>query len=274
MSNSAATSLGLMLKAWRTQRHYTQLKLAELATISAKHLSFVETGRASPSREMVLRLAAALDVPLGVRNSMLMAAGYAPIHPTRDLSVDDTMVRVRAILSRLIERHEPYPAVVVLRNGELVLANNGMSRLMHFLGLAPAVKDGGRPNLMLSIFDPNGIRPYVLDWPDCARIALRRLARDADALGGDPELLGLIERISKIPGVPTDWRHVCKWDESVPCMSFSLVRDGVRLNFISTMTSFGTPQDVTLQGLTIESFFPSDEETEERWREITTTRLA
>ena len=139
------------------------------------------------------------------------------------------------------------------------------------IGLGTAPADQPRPNRLLSVFDPNGLRPYIANWPDVARVTLRRLSRDADALGGDPELLGLIDRILKMPDVPTDWRSTCKWDESVPCMSFALVRGNERLHLMSLITSFGTPQDVTLQGLTIESFFPADDAAERRWMEIVQT---
>jgi transcriptional regulator with XRE-family HTH domain len=266
MSSTEATLLGRLLKQWRAQRQYSQVKLAELAEVSTKHLSFVETGRTNPSREMVLRLAAALDVPLGVRNSLLNAAGFASIHPARDVTDNDAMARIRVVLAKSLERHEPHPAVVISRRGDLLLANRGMQYLNSFLGLVPSAQP--RPNLMLSMFDPNGLRPFIADWPDVARFALRRLSRDADALGGDPELLELIEQICKMPGVPTDWRHVCKLDETLPCLSFALIRGNVQLHWMSTITSFGTPQDVTLHGLTIESFFPADDATETRWLEI------
>ena len=257
--------VGRLLKRWRGIRHLSQLDLALTAGVSARHVSFVETGRAEPSRELLVRLAGALDLPLAERNALLVAAGYAPRHPARPLS-SDALARVRHVLERMLDQHEPYPALALDGHWNLLLANAAFGRLLAFLEAAPAAGEAAEPpNLFLSIFDPAGLRRYLEDWEDSARMALRRAYREDAARGGDRGMQALIQRALAFPGVPRDYLVVGSADEDLPCFTFTLAHRGVRLTWFSTLTTFGTAQDVTVQGLNLESYFPADEKTERAW---------
>lgn len=269
MSGGAISAVGRLLKRMRAQRGLSQLRLSLRADLSSRHLAFVETGRAKPSRDTVVRLANALDVPLVERNALLVAAGFAPIHPTSALD-SEALARVRSILERLLRATEPYPALAAQRDGRIVAANVGFFRLLRFLGV-PAPAD---LNLFVAAFEPTGLRRHLRDWERLAGVMLRRLRREADALGGDEAILGLIARLERYPGVPSDWQCSGSPAEVLPCLTFTMERDGRALSWVSTITMFGTPQDVTVQGLGLESFFPADEETERDWLAISAAGAA
>jgi transcriptional regulator with XRE-family HTH domain len=263
---SRLSPVGELLRRWRALRHLSQLDLGLRVDVSARHISFVETGRAEPSREMILRLADGLDLPLAERNALLTAAGYAPLHPARSLA-SAQMTRVRAVLGRLLGNHEPYPALALDARWDLVEANAAALRLFTWLEAPLAAAPDRPPNLLWAMFDPAGLRPYVADWPDAARFTLRRVHRELTARGGDDATQALLMRILQLPGVPQDWQYAGRVEEELPFLTFTLVKDDLRLAWLSTITTFGSPQDVTLQGLQIESFFPADDPTETRWRQ-------
>jgi transcriptional regulator with XRE-family HTH domain len=234
----------------------SQLDLALDADVSSRHLSFVETGRSQPSREMVLRLAEALEVPLRERNALLLAAGYAPVYRETDLGAPE-MVDARLAVEFILAKQEPYPAIVVDRHWNLLLANAATHR---FLALFLPGPPAGPVNVMRLMFDPRGVRPFVENWEEVARHLVERLHREA-AGPADEATRTLLEELLGYPGVPSDWRTPQLDRVPAPLLSIVYRKGDLRLGVFSTITTFGTPQDVTLQELRIECFFPADEAT-------------
>jgi transcriptional regulator with XRE-family HTH domain len=255
----AATTgqVGTLLRHWRAARRVSQLDLALDADVSSRHLSFVETGRSQPSREMVLRLAEALQVPLRERNSLLLAAGYAPVYRETDLGAPE-MREARQAVEFILAQQEPYPAVVVDRHWNLLLANQATHR---FLALFLPGPPAGPPNAMRLMFDPQGLRPFVENWEDVAAHLIERVHRDAAGAPPNAPTRALLEELLAYPGVPTRWRTPQMDRAPSPLLSIAYRKDDLRLSVFSTITTFGTPQDVTLQELRIECFFPADETT-------------
>lgn len=258
--NPAATSpVGGILKQWRGLRGLSQLELAHDANTSARHLSFVETGRARPSREMVQRFAEALDMPLRERNALLLAAGFAAVYRERPLD-DDAMVQARRALEFILKAHEPFPALVMSRTWDLLAANQAAGRLMAWLGAGNAPV-GTPPNVLRLLLHPDGLRPYIADWESAAASLIAR-ARREDGPAGDETMARLLDEVLQYPGIPRKWRAPDFDAEVLPLLPLTFEKDGVRSSWFTTIATFGTPQDITLQELRIESFFPADEETE------------
>lgn len=251
--------VGSILKQWRGLRGLSQLELAHDANTSARHLSFVETGRARPSREMVQRFAEALDMPLRERNALLTAAGFAALYRERPLD-DDAMAQARRALELILKAHEPFPAVIMSRTWDLVAANQAAGRLMAWLGAgnAPA---GTPPNVLRLLLHPDGLRPHIADWETAAASLISR-ARRENGPAGDEAMESLLDEVLAYPGVPRKWRAPDFEAEVLPLLPLTFEKDGVRSSWFTTIATFGTPQDITLQELRIESFFPADEETE------------
>ncbi len=253
----APSPVGRVLRDWRGLRGLSQLDLALAAEISSRHLSFVETGRAQPSRELLRRLGEAMEVPLRAHNELATAAGFAA--PFRETPLGHSgLARARQALDLILGQQEPYPAIVLDRYWNMVMGNAAAGRL--FALFLPAAPDAGGINIMRIMFDPEAARPYVVDWPIVARAMISRARREAAALGPDAEAEALIEEMLSYPGVPRDWATPGEADEA-PFLTLTLEKDGLRLSWFSTMTTFGTAQDITLQELYIESFFPADDET-------------
>jgi transcriptional regulator with XRE-family HTH domain len=237
----------------------SQFALALEADVSPRHVSFVETGRATPSREMVLQLTAALDVPLRERNAFLLAAGYAPVF--RESSLDAPELRaVRSALDAILAKQEPYPAIVMSRHWDLLGSNGGASRFFGFL-LGASTPDSPM-NVVRLMFDPAGLRPYVLDWETVAESLVRRVHREAVGAVPDEATMTLLNEVLAFPGVPGRWARPDAASIQVPVIPVSFQKDGKRFNFFSAVTTLGTPQDVTLQEIRIECFFPLDPATE------------
>ena len=259
--NALATSLsvGTLLRDWRTRRHLSQLDLAGEAEVSTRHLSFVETGRALPSREMVLRLAHRLEVPLRERNRLLIAAGYAPMYGERPLD-DPAMAAARPAVELVLKGHEPYPALATDRHWNLVSYNRAVPPL--FAGVDPELLQPPLNVLRLSLH-PRGMAPRIVNLGAWRAHLLERL-RQQIAASADPALIALADELHGYPG-PADEEHrpVAEQNVVVP-----LVLDTPEgpLSFISTCTVFGTPIDVTLSELALETFFPADAQTAERLR--------
>jgi transcriptional regulator with XRE-family HTH domain len=247
-------TVGKLLREWRTRRHLSQMALASDAAVSTRYLSFIETGRARPSREMVLHLAEELQVPLRDRNGLLMAAGYAPFFPQRSLE-DEEMAPVREAVDRFLEAHLPYPAAVVDRHWNLVAANEGISRLTK--GVAPELLEPPA-NVFRIALHPQGMAPRILNFAEWSGSIMARVSRQA-AVTGDPELQELYDELSQYPGVSIE-RHV---DGSEPVLMHRLRLADQDLSFFSTVTTFGTALDVTLAELTLEAFYPADAGTRE-----------
>jgi len=259
-SNASAAQggdVGALLRHWRTARRISQLDLSLEAEVSSRHLSFVETGKAQPSREMVLRLAEALEVPLRERNALLLAAGYAPVYRETGLEAPE-MAAARRAVEFILAQQEPYPAVVLDRHWNLLMANAATGR---FLARFPECAVPGRPNAMRLLFHPQGLRPFVEDWEGVAGIMIQRLHREVAGAQSGAETQELLEELLGYTGVPSRWQRPELDRPPAPLVAVSYRREGIRLSFFSTITTFGTPQDVTLQELRIESFFAADEAT-------------
>jgi transcriptional regulator with XRE-family HTH domain len=247
---------GDLLREWRQRRRLSQLGLALDAEVSAKHLSFVETGRAQPSREMVLRLAERLDVPLRERNALLLAAGFAPLYRERPL-VDPALESARRAVDRLLAAHEPYPALALDRHWNLVLANRLVAPLM--AGAAAHLVQAPINVLRLSLH-PHGVAPRIVNLAQWRTHLLQRLQRQVET-SGDPELAALLEELREYPVQGSAMDASEEFEATDVVVPLQLATDGGVLSFFSATTIFGSPVDVTLAELAIESFFPADAST-------------
>jgi transcriptional regulator with XRE-family HTH domain len=245
------------LKWWRGHRGLSQLALAMQCEISQRHLSFLELQRASPSREMVDRLATALGIPLRQHNALLLAAGLAPQWPERDLAAPD-LVDVTSALDYMLAQQEPYPAVVVDRHWNLLRANAGAVRLMEFL-VGP-LTPGSPINLADALVAPDVLRPYLANWADVVRHFIRSIEADA-ATDGLDQSQALLERLMGYGGVREALRSAASGEPRSPVLAMHFEKDGRSLRLFTTIATLGTPQDVTLQELRIECFFPTDDST-------------
>ena len=252
-----ATSPGVggLLRDWRQRRRLSQLDLALSAEVSARHLSFVETGRSRPSRELVIHLAEHLEVPLRDRNSLLLAAGYAPVYRQTPIDADE-MTPVRDALDKIVRSREPFPAVVVDRRWDLV-ASNGPALAILTDGVAPELL--ARPaNALRVSLHPEGMAQRIVNFTEWADHLLERLDRQI-AVSGDAELSALADELRTYPGVGRDDRSTDLAGRLfVPLV---LRHHGRELRFFSTVATFGTALDITMAELAIESFFPADEAT-------------
>ena len=240
-------AVGPLIKTWRTRRRLSQLDLALEAGVSARHLSFVETGRSKPSEQMVLHLAEHLEVPLRERNRLLLAAGYAPVYAQRPLGAPE-LAPVKQALDQLLKAHEPFPAVVIDRSSTLVAANRAVQMLLEGVAphlLAPPV------NVLKLALHPEGMAPRIENLGEWRAHLLHDLAALRDQTG-DEELHALYDELTSYPGPQAEPRAT--HDVFVP-----LKIDG--LTFLSTRTTFGTAMDVTVAELAIEAFYPADEAT-------------
>jgi transcriptional regulator with XRE-family HTH domain len=243
--------VGSLLRDWRQRRRLSQLDLALEAGVSARHLSFVETGRSRPSAEMVLLLAEQLDVPLRDRNQLLLAAGYAPVYGQRGLG-EPEMGPVRDTLDLVLRGHEPYPAAVLDRHWGLVAGNGAVALLTH--GVAPELLEPPVNVLRLSLH-PEGMAPRIVNLAQWRAHLLDRLGRQAVSTG-DPALAALFDELSKLPGGgPPGTIDLAAGEIAVP---LRLRAGDAVLSFISTNTTFETATDITVAELSIESFFPAD----------------
>jgi transcriptional regulator with XRE-family HTH domain len=256
-AKSQGVHIGDHLRQWRQRRHLSQLDLAGEAEISARHLSFVETGRAAPSRDMVLRLAERLDVPLRERNVLLVAAGFAPAFPQRALD-DPALKSARQAIDLVLKAHEPNPALAVDRHWNLVSANRMVLPLLE--GIAPRLL--GQPfNVLRLSFHPEALAPRTVNLGEWCAHLLERLQRQCEATA-DPELIKLYHELKTYP-IPARSAPLAADSVAIP---FRMRLSGEVLSFISTTMIFGTPVDITLSEIAVETFFPADDFTAERMR--------
>jgi transcriptional regulator with XRE-family HTH domain len=254
-------SFGERLRWWRERRGLSQLDLADTAGTSQRHLSFLESGRTTPSREMVLRLAAALDVPLRQQNGLLLAAGYAPAWRESDLAAPE-LAKVSDALDYMLAQQEPYPGVVVDRRWNLLRPNAGARRLTEFLAGPPPANPAppGPVNLAEALVSPEGLRPFIVNWEEVALYFLRSVQADAIA-DGTPETAALLKRLLAYPGLPALARALPPEDPKAPVLAMHFRKGETSLRTFTTIATLGTPLDVTLQEIRIECFFPVDKET-------------
>lgn len=250
--------VGALLRHWRETRRVSQLDLALDAGISTRHLSYVETGRARPSTEMIVRIATALQVPLRERNALLLAAGYAPLYRQNSLEAPELEEAKRAIDFLLIQQ-EPYPAFVVDRYWNILMMNRGTQRLFSFF---PTLVLPERPNAIRLAFRPDGLRPFIANWEDLAARLIQRVHREAVTVGpSDSQMAAFLDELLSYPGVPSRWRTPDLASAPPPFLTIDYRWNECAVRLFSMITTFGTPQDLTLQELRIESFFPADEST-------------
>lgn len=259
LDKARPNAFGDHLREWRQRRHLSQLDLAGDAEISARHLSFVETGRAAPSRDMVLRLAERLDVPLRERNVLLVAAGFAPAFPNRSLD-DPALAAAHQAVETILKAHEPYPALAVDRHWNLISANRMVMPLLG--GVAPSLLE--LPiNVMRLSFHPEGLAPQTVNLAEWCAHLLERLHRQIEATA-DPVLVALYDELKSYP-IPARGAPRVNPADSV-AVPFQMRMGKDVLSFISTTMIFGTPVDITLSELALETFFPADELTAEKMR--------
>jgi transcriptional regulator with XRE-family HTH domain len=248
--------LGTLLRQWRRSRNVSQLELAMRADTSQRNVSFVESGRTHPSREMVLKLTDALDLPLRARNEVLLAAGYAPFYPDRSLTGAGMELPYR-MLERMLAHHEPYPAMVLDAGWNVVMHNRAAGRIFERSVAAPALAEFSSPkglNFLRLVCDPRGMRNRIRNWPHVGRALLARLRREALAYPDGPSesLLRDLLTHNQLPQFSAGEPPL----EAVMSVELDLGDDCLRL--FNTLTTFGTPQDIVLQELRIEMSFPAD----------------
>jgi len=253
MSSVQRLPVGQLLRDWRKRRHLSQLDLASEAEISSRHLSFLETGRSQPSREMVLRLARHLEVPLRDRNELLVAAGYAPVFKATPLD-DPTLQAARKVIDLLLRGHEPYPALAVDRHWNMLSSNRTVPLLLGAVDpslLKPPV------NVLRLTLHPGGLVSRIANLAEWRSHLFARLRRQID-LSSDPVLVDLLQELSSYPAPSQAESPAPETDFGGVAIPFQLSTDQGVLSFITTTSVFGTPVDITLSELAMESFFPAD----------------
>jgi transcriptional regulator with XRE-family HTH domain len=258
--------IGPLLKKWRNARRLSQLELALAADVSPRHLSFLESGRAKPSREMLLRLSSVLDLPFRESNLLLQAAGFAAVYRETSLT-EPEMDGMRHALQLILRQHEPFAAVALDRQWDIVMVNAPYAGLLAGMSTpaqAPAPLTfipPPRPNALRLLFDPRGFRPHIENWTRVAREILGRLNREV-LWNGNEAAGALLQDLLATEGVPPDWRQPDF--EAAPSLVLPLeIRLGeCKARFFTTLTTLGAPQDVTLQELRVESFHPADADTD------------
>jgi transcriptional regulator with XRE-family HTH domain len=261
--NSRVAGFGEQLRAWRRHRRLSQLDLAAEADISTRHLSYVETGRANPSREMVLRLTARLEVPLRERNAFLIAAGYAPMY--RESRLDEpTMAAAKQAVELILKSHEPFPALAVDRYWNLVAANR---MLPHLLADVDAALLQAPTNVLRLSLHPLGLAPKIVNLVQWRAHLFERLSRQI-AASGEPALVALLADLRKLPAPDGDQDEYLQGEHMGIAVPLKVRSPSGVLSFIGTTTIFGSPLDVTLQEIALETFFPSDDFTMNTVREL------
>lgn len=251
-----------LLKRWRANRRISQLELSLAAEVSQRHISFLESGRAMPSRSMVLQLGHVLDVPLRDRNRLLTAAGFAPVFEARTFD-DPDMAPIVSAIELTLKHHEPNPAVVVDRNWNVLMYNDALYRAFTALvgnidAMWEQVGAEGERNLLKLTFHPDGLRQYIANWREIGPILIGRTRREAE-VDSNAVLDELLDEILAYPGIPKRWYAPDRHKSLPPVLPLEYDIGGTRLRLFSMLSTFGTAQDVTADELRIESFFPADE---------------
>ena len=264
-SASAEAAFPRLLREWRQRRRLSQLDLAVSSGVSQRHVSFLESGRAKPSRNMIIQLSETLEVPLRDRNDLLVAAGYAPVFKTRPLD-DPQMAMVMGAVRMMLKNHEPFPAIAIDRAWNIRMANRPFEALATLIGEDLWTRIGGEHrNLMRLFFHPDGLRPFVSNWGAVAPLLWQRAAREAEALGGD-EMKQVLSELAPYQDERT--LRLAAESALVPVLPIDVEMGDVRLSLFTVIATFGTAQDVTADELRIESLFPADEATEQLFRNI------
>ncbi len=243
-----------LLRTWRQKRRVSQLDLALTAGVSQRHVSFLESGRANPSRAMILQLGEALEVPLRDRNDWLTAAGFAPVFRSRPLD-DPQMDKVMSAVRMMLANHEPFPAAAIDRAWNIRMANDAFEMLIAMFG--------AERNMMRLFFHPDGVRPFIRNWTAVAPLLWGRARREAETLDGE-EMKDVLRELEPYQDSELLW--AAEQAAIIPVLPLEIEKDGVRVSLFTVISTFGTAQDVTAEELRIESLFPADEATEQLFR--------
>lgn len=257
LATRGSTSVGDLLRAWRAKRRLSQLEVGLTAGVSARHLSFIETGRARASAELLVALADVLDMPLRERNALLLAGGFAPRYSETDLAAPG-MAAMQQAITRVLDAHDPYPGIALDRHWNIVIANAGAQRLLRVL---PAELSQPMPNVFRLALHPRGIAAFTVNFGEWGRHMLRELQRLADA-SLDNEVAALLDEVRAYPNVQALLAAPAPppaHELLLPCV---LELHGQRLSLFTTLATFGSPRDLTLAELTVELFYPADAATE------------
>lgn len=250
--------LGVLLRYWRDMRGRSQLDLSLDSGVSQRHISFVESGRSVPGRAKLLDIATALDIPLRERNTMLLAAGYAPIYPDGAWDAPE-MQSVVVALKRMLRQHEPFPAIVMDRYWNVLMTNEAAPRFFNrFVDLEARQEPR---NLLHLMFDPAGMRPFIANWDDAAAGLLARVRRESVGRAVDGKTKALLAALLAYPDVKAEWTAPSV-PGALPVIPLGFLKDGGVLNYFSMITMVGTPRTIAAQELRVECMFPADEATE------------
>lgn len=262
-----AETFGTQLRSWRLARRVSQEHLAARAGVSAKHLSFVENGKSQPSREIVLALAGALDVPLRERNTLLTAAGFAAAYRASPLDGEE-LAHLRRAIDHVLAQQEPFGAVVVDGHWDLLRMNTGAAKL--FARFPPTSTDGiaAAKNLILGTLHPQALRPYIVNWTEVAGHIVARLHREIAARPADEPLQRLLARALAQADMPLEWRAPEPGKSAAPFITVHLRAPTLEVRLFTMLTSIGTPLDVTAEEIHIETYFPADDASEAALRAL------
>ena len=261
----AAGHFSSLLKHWRNVRRLTQIELAGDANVSARHLCFLETGRAQPSREMVQLLGSALDLPLEERNALHVAAGFVPPYGDRGLAADN-LQHVRQAFDFILRQQEPYPGIVIDGHWDVRIRNEASRRLFKVFHESYEMESDIADNAMHVVFHPKGLRQFIVNWNEFAGQMIQILHREVAQ--GSSVAAQLLDEIMTYPGLSAEWRRPRNPAASSPVMTMQLAKGDFRLAFFSTFTTLAMPADAALQKFKIECFYPADSATAEKAREL------
>lgn len=260
----AANELGVLLRHWRDLRGKSQFDLSLDTGVSQRHISFIESGRSIPGRQTLLEIAQALDIPLRDRNSLLLAAGYAPIYSEGAWNGPE-MQSVTGALERMLRQHEPFPAVVMDRYWDVLMTNEAAPRFFNcFIDMAARKTPR---NLLHLMFDPNGMRPFIANWEAVAKSLFQRVYRESVGRVIDDRTRALLAALLAYPDVKTEWKNPVELS-AMPVIPIGFVRGDQVLSYFSMVTTVGTPQTIAAQELRIECMFPADAATEAHHRKM------
>jgi len=253
-----SNELGSLLRYWRNMRGKSQLDLSIDTGVSQRHISFVESGRSAPGRQTLLEIAQALDIPLRDRNTLLLAAGYAPIYSEGEWDSAEMQIVTRA-LRRMLRQHDPYPAMVMDRYWNVLMTNESAPRFINCF-IDTAARKGPR-NMLRLMFDPEGMRPFIVNWEHAAKGLFERVYRESVGRVVDETTKELLAALLAYPDVKNEWK-TSKSLNDTPVIPLSFIKDDNVLSYFSMVTTVGTPQNVAAQELRIECMFPADDATE------------
>jgi transcriptional regulator with XRE-family HTH domain len=283
-TNPPGSELGALLRHWRDTRRRSQFDLSIDTGVSQRHISFIESGRSAPGRQTLLDIAQALDIPLRDRNTLLLAAGFAPLYSEGGWNAQE-MQGINRALERMLRQHEPFPAVVMDRYWNVLMANDAAPRF--FNSLQPEATHKGPRNVLHLMFDPERLRPFIANWEDVAKSLFERVYRESVGRVVDEKTQELLAALLAYPSVKAEWkapkatgrpstregrssaRNPAEGASSrLPVIPISFVKDGQVLSYFSMVATVGTPQTIAAQELRLECMFPVDEATEARHLEI------